>query len=80
MHGYSARENRETPLTPDRGGPGRLEKAKRRTPNMYVDGESDGRIVLTKGPNKDGRPSAEVLEGRRPTKENIQQATASCCT
>ena len=77
MHGYSARENRETPLTPDRGGPGRLEKAKRRTPNMYVDGESDGRIVLTKGPNKDGRPFAEVLEGRRPTTENIQQATAS---
>ena len=48
-----------------------------RTSNMHTDGESDGRVLPTKAPNKGGRPSAEVLEGRRPTKENIQQATAS---
>src|SRR5438094_721851 len=41
--------------------------------SMHVDGESDGRIVPTKGSNKDGQPSAEGLEGRRPTKENIEQ-------
>jgi hypothetical protein len=29
----------------------------------------------TKGSNKDGQPSAERLEGRRPTKENIEQPT-----
>ena len=43
--------------------------------SMHVDGESDGRIVPTKGSNKDGQPSAESLEGRRLTKENIEQPT-----
>lgn len=63
---------------PDRdGGSGRLGKAAGLTPNMHVTEESDGRIVPSKAPNKGGRPSAEVLEGRRPTKEHIQQATAS---
>jgi RNA-directed DNA polymerase len=42
-----------------------------------VDGESDGREVPANCLNKDGRPSAEGREGRRPTKENIEQATAS---
>ena len=32
--------------------------------------------VPTKCPNKGGKPSAEGMEGRRPTKENIGQATA----
>ena len=41
--------------------------------SMHVDGQSDGRVVPTKGSNKDGQPSAESLEGRRPTKENIEQ-------
>ena len=59
------------------GGSGRLGKAVGLTPNTHVNEESDGRIVPTKGPNKAGRPVAEVLEGRRPTKENIQQAPAS---
>jgi group II intron reverse transcriptase/maturase len=77
MHGYSARENRETPLTPEgQDGPGRVGKAKSRTPTMHVDGESDGRVVPTKGPNADDRTSAEAPEGRRPTKENTTQATA----
>src|ERR1700676_1605396 len=43
--------------------------------NMHVAGESDGRTVPTKCPNKSGKPLAE--EGRRPTKENIEQTTAS---
>jgi RNA-directed DNA polymerase len=78
MHGYSARENRETPLTPgSHDGPGRVEKAKRRTSITHVNGESDGRIVPTKGPNADSSISAEGPEGRRPTKENTEQATAS---
>ncbi len=72
MYGNSTRENRETPLAPvagGRGGPvgeGMTPKS-----NMNGSGESDGRIVPTKGSNKDGNPSAEGLEGRRPTKENI---------
>ncbi len=45
--------------------------------NMHVGGESDGRVVPTKCPNKGGEPLAEGMEGRRPTKENIEQTTAS---
>ena len=43
--------------------------------STHVGGESDGRVVPMKGSNKDGQPSAESLEGRRPTKENIEQPT-----
>jgi RNA-directed DNA polymerase len=77
MHGNSTRENRETPLTPtaDRMA-GRSEKALSQESDMHVDGESDGRVVPTKGPNKGGEPPAEGTEGRRPTKENIEQTTA----
>lgn len=78
MHGYSARENRETPLTPDgHDGPGRVEKAVGRTSTAHVDGESDGRVLPTKGPNANDRVFAEAPEGRRPTKENTEQPTAS---
>jgi group II intron reverse transcriptase/maturase len=42
---------------------------------VHVGGESDGRIVPTKGSNKDGQPAAESLEGRGPAKENIEQPT-----
>jgi RNA-directed DNA polymerase len=74
MHGHSAHENRETPSLPTE--PGRLEKAVSRTSDTHGDGESDGRIVPMKGPNAgDGRP-AEAPEGRRPTKENTEPATA----
>src|SRR5215470_8220425 len=45
--------------------------------NMHVAGESDGRTVPTKCPNKNGKPLAEGMEGSRPTKENIEQTTAS---
>ena len=44
--------------------------------SMHGGGESDGRIVPTKCPNKDGQPSAEGMEGERPAKENIEQPTA----
>jgi RNA-directed DNA polymerase len=46
--------------------------------NVNVGGESDGRVVPAKCPNKDGRlSSAEGAEGRRPTKENTGQTAAS---
>ena len=45
--------------------------------NMHAAGESDGRTVSTKCPNKNGKPLAEGMERRRPTKENIEQTTAS---
>src|SRR4026208_447346 len=45
--------------------------------NMNVGGESDGRVVPVKCPNNGGKPSAEGAEGRRPTKENTEQTTAS---
>jgi RNA-directed DNA polymerase len=45
--------------------------------NMNAGGESDGRVLPAKCPNKDGEPSAEGMEGRRPTKENMGQTTAS---
>ena len=74
MSGYSARENRETPSTPVTVA-GRLEKGMSSTSSTHVGGESDGRVVPTKGANNDGPPSAEHLEGRRSTKENIEQPT-----
>ena len=55
---------------------GRSEKAMRRTSDTHVGGESDGRVLPTKCPNNDGAPSAEGMEGRRPTKENTEQTTA----
>jgi Reverse transcriptase (RNA-dependent DNA polymerase) len=46
--------------------------------DMNVGRESDGRVLPAKGPNKGGSLSpAEGLEGRRPTKENTEQAAAS---
>jgi len=44
--------------------------------NMHDGGESDGCVLPTKCPNKGGKPPAEGMEGRQPTKENIGQATA----
>src|SRR5246500_2398478 len=45
--------------------------------NMHVGGESDGRVLPAKCPNKDGKSSAEGAKGRRPTKENTEQTAAS---
>jgi hypothetical protein len=75
MHGNSTR-NRETPATPvGEDAAGRLEKALSPKSNMHVAGESDGRVVPAKCPNNGEQAPAEGMEGRRPTKENIEQAT-----
>ena len=42
-----------------------------RTPHAYVVEESDRAVVPVKGSNKGGEPSAEDLEGRAGTKENV---------
>jgi len=77
MHGNSAHGNRETPSTPiAQIAAGRLEKALSQKSNMHVGGESDGCVLPSKCPNKSGKPLAEGMEGRQPTKENIEQATA----
>src|SRR5579875_99397 len=77
MHGNSTRENRETPSTPGTAAcMGRLEKVMKPKSSLHVGGESDGRIVPTKCPNKGGEALAEGTEGRRPAKENRGQTTA----
>ena len=75
MCGNSLHGNREIPgiSSPDGGGE-RLRKAGGRNLDMDVPGKSDGCIVPRKLPNKGGRyPSAEAVEGRRPTKGNTEQ-------
>ena len=57
---------------------GRPEKVYDRTSGMHARGESDGRVVPKKPPNRAGSdPTAEAVEGRRPTKGNTMQAAAS---
>ena len=56
--------------------PGRVEQAMSRTSATHVEGESDGRVVPTKGPNVNDGMSTEAPEGRRPTTENTEQPTA----
>jgi RNA-directed DNA polymerase len=76
IHGNSTRENRETPATPvGEDAAGRLEKALSPKSNMHVGGESDDRIVPAKCRNNGEQAPAEGMEGRRSTKENIEQAT-----
>ena len=41
---------------------------------MHERGQSDGRIVPGKSPNKPGQPGAEGMEGRRPAKGKVRQA------
>jgi RNA-directed DNA polymerase len=45
--------------------------------DMHVAGESDGRVLPTKGPNSGGQPTGEGLEGRRPTRENTNPTAAT---
>lgn len=47
--------------------------------HMHGSGESNSGVVLTKHPNKSGRPLAEGVEGRPLTKENTDQPN-SCRT
>jgi hypothetical protein len=65
-------ENRETSSvfpTGDRSG-----KAQSHTPDVYAQEESDRVAVPMKPPNKEVQASAEVVEGRVRTKENIGQS------
>jgi hypothetical protein len=44
--------------------------------STHVGGESDACVVPAKCLNKDGKPLAEGMEGRRATKKNTAKATA----
>src|SRR5437660_7497444 len=73
MYGNSTRENRETLSTPaGEDAAGRLEKALSQKSNMHVDGDSDGRVVPAKCPNKGEQAPAEgnggkaIDQGERP--------------
>ncbi len=44
--------------------------------NMYADEKSDSVIVLMKPSNKEGSPSAEMVEGRTLPEGNSDQETA----
>ncbi len=72
-------ENRETPwLTAGESGSPAGE-GESRTTGMHGSGESDGAIVPMKPSNKatgQAPGAAERVEGRAPTKENVQQARA----
>src|SRR5258708_4850937 len=67
-------ENREISSAPWSSDQGRSAKATSRTADMHVLEKSDCAVVPVKQPNKEGRPSAEVVEGRARTVENIVQS------
>ena len=60
-------ENRET-SRPSAEEVGRSVKAQSRNADVHGREESDCRIVPMKQPNKEGKPSAEAVEGRRQPK------------
>src|SRR6202140_2229315 len=67
-------ENREISNAPWSSDQGRSAKATSRTADMHVLEKSDCAAVPVNQPNKEGRPSAEVGEGRAQTKENIVES------
>jgi RNA-directed DNA polymerase len=67
-------ENREISSTPWSSDQGRSAKATSRTADMHALEKSDCAVVPVKQPNKGGQPSAEAVEGRAQTKENIGQS------
>ena len=67
-------ENREISSTPWSNEQGRSTKAINRTVDTHVVEKSDCAVVPVKQPNKEGKPYAEVVEGRAQTKENIVQS------
>ena len=76
--GNSPHGKREIPGVPAGGKAGRPEKVYDRTSGMHAPGKSDGRVVPKKSPNKGGSPpTAEAMEGRRPTEGNTVQTAAS---
>jgi hypothetical protein len=64
-------ENREISCTSCSKEQDRSAKAINRTADMHVQEKSDCAVVPVNPPNKEGRPSAEVGEGRAQTEENI---------
>ena len=67
--------SRETPETSAAHATDRSEKARCRTSDMHVSGESDSFIVPQKPANNgSGSLSAESVEGRRLTEENARQS------
>jgi hypothetical protein len=52
----------------------RSAKAQSHTADMYAAEESDCRVVPVRQPNKEGKPSAEAVEGRRQPEENDAQS------
>ena len=73
--GHFSYGSRETPVTSASSMEAdRSEKARGHNADMYVSGESDSSIVPQKQANKDsGSLSAESVEGRGLTKENVEQ-------
>jgi hypothetical protein len=67
-------ENREISSTPWSDDQGRSAKAINRTADMHVLEKSDCAVVPVNQPNKGGKPSAEVGEGRARAVENIVQS------
>ena len=66
-------ENRETSkASVDQAD--RSAKAQSRNADMHAMEESDGCVVPVKQPNKEGKPLAEAVEGRRQPKENDAQS------
>jgi hypothetical protein len=64
-------ENRENSSTPWSDDQGRSAKAMNRTADMHALEKSDCAVIPMKQPNKGGQPSAEAVEGRAQTEENI---------
>ena len=69
--------SRETPVTSEAAlAADRSEKARCHNSDVHVIGESDSPIVPKKLTNNDGvPPSAEPVEGRGLTEENIEQSS-----
>ncbi len=67
-------ENRETWSASAAQSGGRpVGEGESRTAHMHADQGSDSGVVPLKGSNKEGQPTAESLEGRPGTKENVRQ-------
>ena len=81
MCGHSSRENRETSGRNLRGTEAATAEAtgkvSSRTPVVVSPEESDGNIVPGKSANNGTAVSAEPMEGRTPTKRNLEQEAAN---
>lgn len=67
-------ENRETwPASAAQSGGRPVGKGDSHETHRHAGQESDSGVVPMKGSNKGGQPTAESLEGRPETKENVQQ-------